>query len=192
MTHAKSILAGAVVALPLFVWGVSSNNPVAARTVAQPADVHAFLAEAQQDLTASMPDAPGKDITIKTCTKCHSITNVTGAHKDMDGWTATITKMVGYGATGSDDDFQAILTYVNTYYGMNPPPAAGAAAHAKIMVNKETAAQLVTDLGLTDAEAASVVDYRTKNGDFKTIDDLKKVPSVDAKKFDAHAADLQF
>ena len=183
MRHAKHILASLSIGLPLLVWGVASSS----------APVAAAVPMAQTDPAAGMPDGPGKAITIATCTKCHSITNVTGQHKDADGWTATITKMVGYGAVGSDDDFGAILAYVTKYYGTDAPPAASIdVAKSKIVVNKETAAQLVTDLGLTEDEAAAVVAYRTKNGDFKTIDDLKKVPSVDGKKFDAKAADLEF
>ncbi len=166
------------VTFALLLWGAAPARTAAA----QSADDH-----------PEMPNGPGKAITLQTCTKCHSITNITGQHMDKDGWTATITKMVGYGATGTDDEFEQILNYVSKYYGLDSPPAAGAtAAHAKIVVNKETPAQLSTDLGLTDDEAKAVVDYRTKNGDFKSIDDLKKVPNVDAKKFDAKKDDLLF
>jgi competence protein ComEA len=59
-------------------------------------------------------------------------------------------------------------------------------------VNQATAAQLESGLGLTPAEAEAVIDYRKKNGDFKTIDDLKKVPDVDAKKLDAKKDRLAF
>ncbi len=114
MRHVKQVLASLSVALPLLVWGVANTGrPVAAATPI-----------AQTDPTASMPDAPGKAQTIATCTKCHSITNVTGQHKTPDEWEATITKMVGYGASGSDDDFQSILAYVTKYYGSEPPPPA--------------------------------------------------------------------
>ena len=176
MRHMKHVLGS--VTFALLLWGAAP-----ARTaVAQAPDDH-----------PEMPSGPGKAITLQTCTKCHSITNITGQHKDKDGWTATITKMVGYGATGTDDEFEAILNYVSKYYGLDSPPAADAgAAHAKIVVNKETPAQLSTDLGLTDDEAKAVVDYRGKNGDFKSIDDLKKVPNVDGKKFDAKKDDLLF
>lgn len=180
MRHAKQLLASLTVGIPMLVWGVSSGSTVAAAPQA---------AQAHPD----MPDGPGKDITLNTCTKCHSITNVTGQHKDKDGWTATITKMVGYGATGTDDEFEAILTYVTKNYGLDSPPAnAAAAAHAKIVINKETAAQLTADLGLSADESSAVISYRDKNGTFKSIDDLKKVPNVDAKKFDAKASDLDF
>jgi competence protein ComEA len=59
-------------------------------------------------------------------------------------------------------------------------------------VNKATASQLASGLGLTTAEAEAVIEYRKKNGDFKTIDDLKKVPEVDAKKLDAKKDRLAF
>ncbi|WP_083350454.1 helix-hairpin-helix domain-containing protein [Terriglobus roseus] len=186
MRHAKQLLASLTIGLPMLVWGVSAGSAVAAAAPAAYA----------QDAHPELPPGPGRDVTLATCTKCHAISNVTGQHKDRDGWTATITKMVGYGATGTDDDFGLILDYVTKNFGLDSPPAAPAAgaadAHAKIVVNKETAAQLTTDLGLTDDEAKAVVSYREKNGDYKTIDDLKKVPNVDAKKFDAKKDDLLF
>ena len=108
----------------MIVWGVSSGSAVAAAPVVS-APVAAVYAQAVPDDHPDMPNGPGKDITIKTCTKCHSITNITGNHKDKDGWTATITKMVGYGATGTDDEFEAILNYVTKNYGLDSPaPAA--------------------------------------------------------------------
>jgi competence protein ComEA len=59
-------------------------------------------------------------------------------------------------------------------------------------VNKATSAQLQSGLGLNAAEADAVIAYRKKNGDFKTIDDLKKVPDLDAKKVDAKKEHLAF
>lgn len=108
MKRITHVLAALTLGMPLLVWGVSTGSSVAAAP--QAPSNH-----------PEMPDGPGKDITINTCTKCHSITNVTGQHKDKDGWTATITKMVGYGATGSDDDFEAILNYVTKNYGLDTP-----------------------------------------------------------------------
>ena len=117
MKRTTHVLAALTLGMPLLLWGVSTGSPVAAAPQA-PAN------------HPEMPDGPGKDITIATCTKCHSITNITGQHKDKDGWTATITKMVGYGATGSDDDFEAILTYVTKNYGLDTPATPPAAAPA--------------------------------------------------------------
>lgn len=118
MRHTRHILASLAVGIPMLLWGVSTGSTVAAATPAAPP-------QAAPADHPEMPDGPGKDVTLRTCTKCHSISNVTGQHKDKDGWTSTITKMVGYGATGTDDEFEAILTYVSKNYGLDsPPPAA--------------------------------------------------------------------
>jgi competence protein ComEA len=103
--------------------------------------------------------------------------------QDRAGWESTITKMAGFGAQGTDDEFTEILDYLTK----NFPPAS-----APLNVNKATAAQIESGLALTTAEAEAVVKYREKNGDFKTIDDLKKVPDVDAKKLDAKKDHLAF
>jgi competence protein ComEA len=103
--------------------------------------------------------------------------------QDRAGWEETITKMAGFGAVASDDEYTAILDYLVKNFPANSGP---------INVNKATATQLTSGLGLTDTEAAAVLDYRKKNGDFKTIDDLKKVPDVDPKKLDARKDRLAF
>jgi competence protein ComEA len=88
--------------------------------------------------------------------------------------------MAGFGAVGTDDEFTAILDYLVKNF---PSP---------VNVNKATAEQLESGLGLSTAEAEAVIQYREKNGDFKSIDDLKKVPDLDAGKLDAKKARLAF
>src|SRR6201996_6431495 len=73
-------------------------------------------AVAEQE-ASQMAAGPGRDITVSTCSKCHSLANVTSQRKNRDGWNATITRMVGYGATGSDEDFAQILDYLAKNYG---------------------------------------------------------------------------
>src|ERR1700759_4842899 len=137
---------------------------------------HAQQAPAQKERYPELPAGAGKDTLVRVCSKCHSPDNVIANGQDRAGWEATITKMAGFGAVASDDEFTEILDYL----GKNFPANSG-----QINVNKATAAQLAAGVGLTDPEAAAVVDYRKKNGDFKTMDDLKKVPAVDGKKWDA-------
>ena len=139
---------------------------------------------AQKEQYPELPAGAGKDTLVRVCSKCHSPDNVIANGQDRAGWEATITKMAGFGAVGTDDEFTEILDYLVK----NFPAGSG----GPVNVNKATDAQLESGLGLTAAEAAAVVDYRKKNGDFKTIDDLKKVPDVDAKKLDAKKDRLTF
>jgi competence protein ComEA len=142
--------------------------------------VYAQQPAQQQQQYSELPAGEGKDTLIRVCSKCHSPDNVIANGQDREGWENTITKMAGFGAVGSDDDFTAILDYlVKNFPGT-------------INVNKATAAQLESGLGLSTAEAEEVIQYREKNGDFKSIDDVKKVPDLDAKKLDAKKARLSF
>jgi competence protein ComEA len=43
-----------------------------------------------------------------------------------------------------------------------------------------------------DQEAAAIIEYRAKNGPFKSIEDLKKVPGIDAAKIEARKDRLTF
>src|ERR1700729_1328323 len=79
---------------------------------------------AGQQATGEPAAGPGRDITASTCSKCHSLANITSQRKDRDGWSATVTKMVGYGATGSDEDFAQILDYLTKNFGKDSSPAA--------------------------------------------------------------------
>ncbi|MGC2401702.1 MAG: helix-hairpin-helix domain-containing protein [Acidobacteriaceae bacterium] len=129
-----------------------------------------------------LPAGPGKDTLVRVCSGCHSPDNVLANGQDRAGWEATIQKMAGFGAQGTDDEFTEILEYLVKNFPANAP----------INVNKATSAQLVNGLALSPTEADAVIAYRKQNGDFKTIDDLKKVPNVDAKKLDAKKDRLAF
>ncbi len=129
-----------------------------------------------------LPAGPGKDTLTRVCSKCHSPDNVIANGQDRAGWESEITKMAGFGAVATDDEFGEILDYLTKNFPAQTP----------VKVNQATSAELVTGLGLTSAEADAIVAYRKKNGDFKTIDDLKKVPDVDAKKLDAKKDQLAF
>ncbi|NUQ30598.1 MAG: hypothetical protein HOQ35_19055 [Acidobacteriaceae bacterium] len=150
----------------------------------KPADPPAaVMAAYQQDEHPEFPAGPGRDVTLRVCSRCHSPNNILSRPQNREGWEATIAKMVDMGATASDEDFAAILDYVSKNFPA-PGTGGGAATTAHVNANKATAADLAKALSLTDKEASAIVDYRTKNGDFKTIDDLKKVPDVDGKKID--------
>lgn len=129
------------------------------------------------------PDGPGKDATLQLCGTCHNADVVFGHRQGRDEWVATIQKMITSGAEGTPEQFSAALDYLAKNFG----PAA-----AQVNVNKASAADLESGLGLTAKEAAAIVKYRTDKGEFKNIDDLKKVPDLDAKKIEAHKDRLVF
>lgn len=60
----------------------------------------------------------------------------------------------------------------------NKSTAKDAAPKLMVNINKASKDQLKALKGIGDTRAQDIIDYRTKNGDFKTIDDLEKVKGV--------------
>lgn len=125
-------------------------------------------------------DGPGKDTVQKVCTTCHDLGAVTGMNGSSDIWQSVIDDMKSRGAGGTDADFQGIVAYLAKYYG------------PIVKINTDTAKDIQTKLGLTDAEAAAIVKYRTDKGNFKVWADLAKVPGLDSTKLTGLQARIKY
>lgn len=51
-------------------------------------------------------------------------------------------------------------------------------ALAVVNINTATKEELTTLKGVGDKRAQEIIDYRKKNGNFKSVDDLEKVPGI--------------
>lgn len=51
-------------------------------------------------------------------------------------------------------------------------------AFAAVNINTANKEQLTTLKGIGDSKAQAIIDYRTKNGPFKSVDDLDKVKGI--------------
>ena len=65
-----------------------------------------------------------------------------------------------------------------------------AAIAGQINLNTASQAELDTLKGVGPVKAKAIVDYRTKNGPFKSVDDLEKVPGFGKKTVDKLRTDL--
>lgn len=124
-----------------------------------------------------MPDGPGKDVTVKACGTCHETRRAASVRLTREGWAAVIDGMMKRGAQVNAENFPVILEYLSTHFlGQAQQP---------LNINTATQIDLEAAGGLLRREAAAVIRYREKNGRFKAVDDLKKVPGLDFKKIDA-------
>ncbi len=175
--------------MKMVLWGViacvaSTSYGVKAFAQQSPQPTQPPPKEQNQQHSTELPPGAGRDTVMRVCSKCHSPNILVANPRDRQGWEDTITKMAGLGAMATDDEFTEILEYL----AKNVTPQ----ATAKVNMNKATAAEMESSLELSVKEAEAVVSYRTKNGDFKSLEDVKKVPDVDAKKLDAKKDRLTF
>ncbi len=133
---------------------------------------------------AQLPDGPGKEETQRVCKGCHELERSLSPRQDRDGWQQTVDKMVALGAQVTEKEYYAILDYLAKNYPGEEIP--------KLNVNKATAIELESRLTLPRSQAAAIIEYRTKNGAFKSIDDLKKVPGVDTARIEAKKDRITF
>ena len=133
---------------------------------------------------AQLPDGPGRQETEKLCSQCHELARSISLRQDRAGWEATVDKMVTLGAKGTDQEFNAVLDYLSTNFAGEQLP--------KLNVNKARAIEFESRLSLKRSEAAAIIAYRDKNGPFKSIEDLKKVPGVDTAKIESKKDRLAF
>ena len=124
-------------------------------------------------VAADLPEGPGKDVVKRVCGVCHEAEIVTGQARTPAAWRKTISDMVTLGAQGSDEDLDSILSYVIKNFPK------------KVNVNKAPAKDLQSALDITPELAEAMIGYRQTNGDYKSLDDLKKVPGIDAAQLDA-------
>jgi competence protein ComEA len=124
-----------------------------------------------------MPDGPGKEETQKICSACHDLEKSLSLRQDRSGWQQTLEKMLGFGAKATDQERDAVINYLVKNFPAEDVP--------KININKATAVELESGLSLKRSQATAIIQYRTQNGNFKTIEDLKKVPGVDLEKIEA-------
>lgn len=132
-----------------------------------------------------LPEGHGKETTQKVCGACHAAEFVIGRQESREAWGAIVQDMIERGAVGTDEEFFDVVDYLATNFSKTSPPL-------KINVNKATAQDLRNTLQLPEKQAAAIVHERDEKGNFKSIEDLKKVPGVDAAKIEASKNRLEF
>ncbi len=139
---------------------------------------------ASAGLADQLPEGYGKAATVRVCGKCHSPERAASLHQKRSAWEDTIVKMMKLGADGSNEEFEAILTYLSTHFGPEAP--------APININKADAVDLEAGLLLLRSQAKAVIEYRAEHGDFKSLADLRKVPGLDFQKIESKKSRLVF
>ena len=139
------------------------------------------LSAAAQD---TLPEAPGKAQTLNLCGTCHEAAKATSVKLTREGWIETIDRMKAFGAAGSDEDFAAVLEYLATHFkGDTVRP---------LDMNTAEAIDLESVLQLLRRESKAVLEYRSKRGQFTSLEDLKELDPAIYKKIEARKDRIVF
>ena len=133
---------------------------------------------------AQLPDGPGKTETERICKQCHELERSISLRQDRAGWQATMDKMAALGAKGTQAEFDAVVTYLATNFPAQEIP--------KLNANTARAIDFESAFTLPRSQAAKIIQYREKNGDFHSFEDLKKVPGIDIAKIEPKKDRLVF
>jgi competence protein ComEA len=154
-----------------------STTSTATTTAQQPAvPLRTFTPEEIAAMAATLPDAPGRELTVRVCGQCHEPQRAASVRLTREGWQDVVAKMVGLGARGTDAELEQVTDYLATNFkGEAPKP---------INMNTASAVELESVAALLRKEAAAWIAYRNSKGGCKTLDDLKKVAGVPFKKID--------
>jgi competence protein ComEA len=142
----------------------------------------AAIALAAANDSAALPDGPGKPATVRVFLACHDSGNFRKKRMAAEGWEESVAGMVERGAKLTAADSEAIVAYLAANFGPASP----------VRINTAPFAEIRSVLGFTTPEARALVEHREQHGAIRSLEELRKVPGVDAAKVDARARSIAF
>jgi competence protein ComEA len=118
------------------------------------------------------PDTTGRTVLLRACSDCHTAESVIQTMRTRQEWSDVIDQMAHFGAQASDQEYDQILAYLVRHF-------------SPIKVNTATAKELEAALDVGAGVADAIVAFRADKGAFKSLEDVMKVPGLDAAKVEA-------
>ena len=116
-----------------------------------------------------LPDGEGRKVVATSCIGCHALSTSLEDRRTRSGWQDVVEEMAGLGADMSEDDIKTAVAYLWRFFG-------------RVNVNRASQKDIQRVVGLSSKEAAAIVKYRERGGEFRTVDDLERVPGFDFSK----------
>lgn len=131
--------------------------------------VVAVVPAAAQSNEQLLPAGPQKAPMVKVCVGCHEIDLVVARRHTRAEWDGVVEDMIARGTKGTEEELAAVAEYLSKYLG-------------KVSVNTATAREIQDGLKISDRDAALIVSWREQHGRFKSFEEVRKVPGLDAVK----------
>jgi competence protein ComEA len=125
-----------------------------------------------------LPGGEGREIVQRACIDCHPADLIMANLWTRPEWERLVEEMIARGAPATPDEQPTIVAYLFSNFG-------------RVNANRAPQDDLAAVLRLTADEAKAIVDHRA-NGEFTSLEDLKKVPGVDSTKLEARKAHITY
>lgn len=147
--------------------------------------------------SALLPPGAGRDIVERSCVTCHSLDVVTAERGSAAHWAQVINQMVGRGAELSDPEIDTVVKYLSSHFGpvgsatktaipsTSPGGSTSSSTSGRIDLNTATSQEIQSFLGLSQKQSEAIVEYRKKNGKFKTWQDVAAIPEETPNQIEA-------
>jgi competence ComEA-like helix-hairpin-helix protein len=132
-----------------------------------------------QSNDVELPAGKGRDLVIKACSGCHGLKTAVEDRRTRTSWQDVVDEMKGLDAPVVDEEADALVDYLWQYFG-------------RVNVNVASEQEIQAVAGLSASEAAAIVAYRTRHGDFHALEELKKVPRLDFRRIEARRDRIAF
>jgi len=128
-----------------------------------------------------LPEGPGRATTQRLCGACHGFGNFIRRRETRDGWNSVIEDMIRRGAKGEEEEWAEVSDYLVAQF-----------SPVRVNVNQAAADAIADALRLKPDLAAAIVKHREANGPFKSVEDLQKVPGLDASFLESRRGQIEF
>jgi cytochrome c5 len=65
-----------------------------------------------------LPDGPGKEVILNTCTQCHDLFRIKANRRSPEEWEETLISMLNEGAMLNDEEFARVHQYLSKNFGV--------------------------------------------------------------------------
>jgi competence protein ComEA len=127
-------------------------------------------AQPQKVRNGDRNDAADKAAFETVCGACHPSSMASDLRSELE-WKDTVDLMINAGAKATPEQFDGLMRYL--LHNLT-----------KVNVNTGTAAEIAPVLDVSEATAQAIVKRRAEKGSFRNIEELKKLPGVNAARLD--------
>jgi cytochrome c5 len=98
-------------------WNKTVSDMIAKGAVVAKEDVPVLVGYLTQN-HGPLPNGPGKEVLLNTCTMCHDLKRIKFGHRSPEEWEETLSSMLNEGAMLSDDEFNRVHHYLSRNFGI--------------------------------------------------------------------------